>query len=129
LAGFTSGDGSFGVKIKKTGFSISLIFRICQHSRDTQLINSIIKYLNCGRLEVRSKLNFVELVVTKFSDIEHIIIPFFYKYPIQGIKSLDFKDFCKIALSIQNKDHLTSEGFEKIKNIKSGMNTGRKNYF
>jgi hypothetical protein len=47
LAGFTSGDGSFDIIIKKTGFSVSCRFRITQHSRDTQLINSIIKYLNC----------------------------------------------------------------------------------
>jgi hypothetical protein len=38
---------------------------------------------------------------------------------------LDFADFCQIALFIKNNDHLTQEGFEKIQNIKSGMNTGR----
>ncbi len=27
---------------------------------------------------------------------------------------------------IKNKEHLTLEGIEKIKKIKSGMNTGRK---
>jgi len=128
LAGFTTGDGCFDVIVKKMGFSASLRFRLTQHSRDIKLINNIIKYLNCGRLEARKKLNFVEFIVIKFSDIEEKILPFFHKYPIQGIKSLDFQDFCKIALFIKNKDHLTSEGVEKIKKIKSGMNTGRNNY-
>jgi hypothetical protein len=31
-----------------------------------------------------------------------------------------------VANLIQNKEHLTKEGFEKILNIKSGMNLKRK---
>jgi hypothetical protein len=53
-----------------------------------------------------------------------IIIPFFEKYPIQGIKSSDFPDFKKVAEILKNKEHLTSEGFNKIIEIKVGMNKG-----
>jgi hypothetical protein len=38
---------------------------------------------------------------------------------------LDFNDFCKIADFMKNKSHLTSEGLEQIRHIKSGMNRGR----
>lgn len=55
------------------------------------------------------------------------IIPFFNKYAIQGSKSLDFSDFKKVARLIENKTQLTSEGFELIRLIKSGMNRGRMN--
>ena len=34
-------------------------------------------------------------------------------------------DFCKIVDIMRNKRHLTSEGLEEIRKIKSGMNTGR----
>ena len=53
------------------------------------------------------------------------IIPFFQKYPIIGIKALDFADWCKVALLINNKAHLTKEGFKEIRKIKTGMNKGR----
>ena len=66
--------------------------------------------------------------VTKFEDILNKVIPFFTKYPIQNIKSLDFEDFCKVAEMIKLKKHLTSEGLEEIKKIKAVMNTGRKFY-
>lgn len=39
-----------------------------------------------------------DLIVSKFSDIENIIIPLFEKYPIQGTKQLDYLNFCKIAI-------------------------------
>ena len=60
-----------------------------------------------------------------FSVITEKIIPFFNKYPLQGIKLLDFLDFNQVAKLIENKIHLTSEGFEQIKQIKLGTNKGR----
>jgi hypothetical protein len=58
-------------------------------------------------------------------DIIQIIIPFFKKYPIQGIKNLDFQDFCLAAELMKDKTHLTSEGLYQIKKIKSTMNSRR----
>lgn len=43
-----------------------------------------------------------------------------------GSKSEDFKDFKVVATLIKNKEHLIKEGLLQIKNIKAGMNTGRK---
>ena len=54
-----------------------------------------------------------------------IIIPFFDKYPIIGMKALDFADWCKTAELMKNKAHLTPQGLEEIKKIKQGMNKGR----
>jgi hypothetical protein len=64
--------------------------------------------------------------VVKFSDIKDIIIPFLKKYPLHGVKSKDFEDFCKGAELIQNKIHLTEEGLDQLRLIKTGMNSGRK---
>jgi hypothetical protein len=69
--------------------------------------------------------NSVSLQVIKFSDISDIIIPFFKEYPIQGQKYLDFLDFIKIVNILKNKEHLTSEGFNNILNIKASMNERR----
>ena len=53
------------------------------------------------------------------------LYPFFNDHPIQGIKSLDFADFKKVAEIIKNKDHLTDKGFNEIKKIVDGMNLDR----
>jgi hypothetical protein len=97
---------------------------ITQHSRDEEfLINCLIKYLGCGKYYSRSNKEYGELIVEKFTDIVEIIIPFFDKYKLQGAKQKDFEDFKKVALLMQDKVHLTSQGLEEIRKIKSGMNT------
>jgi hypothetical protein len=129
LAGFTSGEGCFMVRVKKSnthrlGFLVELVFQINQHTRDKGLILSIAEYLNCGVIFKHSE-NAIVFRVTKFSDLTQRIIPFFSKYPILGEKSKDFKDFCEVAGIMQEKGHLTSEGLSKICQIKANMNTGR----
>ena len=128
LAGFTSGEGSFGVKIRNpirnSQAVIELIFQINQHVRDKQLIACIAEYLECGKIYKHSE-NAVVFRVSKRSNLTEKIIPFFTKYPILGIKVLDFKDFCLIAELTKNKAHYTEEGLAHIINIKANMNTGR----
>ena len=130
LAGFVTGEGCFliGVmnsKSTKLGKAVYLIFQITQHVRDENLIRWIRDYLNCGH--VYQKGEAFDIRVTKFQDIVDKIIPFFKKYKIRGMKALDFEDWCKAAELMKEKKHLTAEGLEEIKKIKTGMNTGRKN--
>jgi hypothetical protein len=66
------------------------------------------------------------LQIKNYSDIQNIIIPFFNKYSILGVKSLDFNDFKLVANLIDNKEHLTSEGLNQIIEIVKGMNLDRK---
>jgi hypothetical protein len=44
----------------------------------------------------------------------------------QGVKLFDYLDWCEIAKLMIDGKHLTVEGLEIIRSIKSGMNTGRK---
>jgi hypothetical protein len=53
------------------------------------------------------------------------MIPLFNKHKIIGIKLLNYLDFCKVAELINKKDHLTKEGLENIRKIKSNMNINR----
>ena len=81
------------------------------------------EFLNCGNLY--KKRETFQLIVTKFEDIVTIIIPFFKKYPIRGVKAIDFADWCTVVEQMKEKNHLTSEGLHQIKKIKAKMNTGR----
>ena len=42
-----------------------------------------------------------------------------------GVKFWDFSDFSEIAQLIKNKAHFTFSGLEKIKKLKSQMNSNR----
>jgi hypothetical protein len=71
---------------------VSLVFQVSQHLLDAELMKSLVVYLKAGRLIFRNNHPLVVYVVTKFSNIEEIIIPFIQKYPLQGVKQLEFED-------------------------------------
>ncbi len=131
LSGFVDGEGCFYIlisksKFHKTGASVQLQFSITQHSRDTELVHMLKQVFKCGFIKTGKKQPVVILTVTKISDIQNIIIPFFQKNPLQGTKLQDFLDFAKAAKIVEDKIHLTSTGLERIKKIKEGMNSRRK---
>ena len=161
IAGFTSGDGSFQIKLRKLntniGYRVSLLYSFHLHIRDLDVLKGIATYFssnflcNCSyfcsnknakaKNEMTSKcknLNSnekkigiskdksVQLQIAKFTDINKKIIPFFEKYPIEGVKSLDFEDFKKVCKLIENKKHLTPLGIKTILDIKLNMNQNRK---
>jgi hypothetical protein len=130
LAGFVEAEGCFSVSIFKSktskfGEAVKLSFILTQNVRDEDLIKSLIEYLGCGytTLENRGTIDFK---VTKISNIRDVIVPFFNKYPLQGVKSKDFADFCKAVDIVSNKAHLSKEGLDQIRIIKNRMNTNRK---
>ena len=129
LIGFLDGEGFFYVKSLKnknysTGFNVTMVFSISQHVRDEALLTKFIEYLGCGRIEKAStRPNGVNFSVSKFKDIKEKVIPFFYSYPLQGIKYMDYLDFVKVAKIIEVKGHLSLEGINKINSLKSGMNS------
>ena len=132
IAGLTSGDGCFHISIRnspttKWGKSVVLKFHIVQHSKDIELMEMLISTLGCGRIELRLNQSAVYFVVTNFKDVFEKIIPLFNKYPIKGVKALDFADFKKVLGLMHNKEHLTEQGLSKIQSIKLSMNSFRKN--
>ena len=124
-------EGCFFVNITKSKSeselkqTIRLRFIITQHSRDAHLMKSLTEYFHCGSCRERTGGLAVDFSVDRFSDLTDKIIPFFKEYCILGVKSEDFKDFCRVAELMKENKHLTPEGRDKIRQIKAGMNKGR----
>ena len=176
IAGFTSGDGSFQIRLRKLntniGYRVSLLYSFHLHIRDLDVLKGLATYFSSNSFCIR-EMNFspvalggriialageskgegqnaeregskcknliskakkvgisedksVHLQIAKFTDINDKIIPFFEKYPIEGVKSLDFEDFKKVCKLIENKKHLTPLGIKAILDIKLNMNQNRK---
>lgn len=132
VAGFTSGEGCFMIKTSvnrkaKLGYGVQLSFQITQNERDIELIRSLVSFFGCGRLVVNEKHNGskVNFNVTKFSEIQELIIPFFLKHKILGVKFLDFEDWRRAGEIVKNKGHLSIEGLDEIFKLKTGINRGR----
>lgn len=90
------------------------------------MLENIPKYFGCGEVkQSASRANILTFKVVKFSNNFEKIMPFFLQYNIQGIKLEDFNSWCQVAELIKAKKHLTHEGLEEIRQIKSQMNRGR----
>ena len=129
ISGFISAEGNFDVRIPSTnsklGYRVQLRFRISQHSRDIRLMEKIVEYFGSGKIYKYGGKSAISLTIVDFADITNIIIPFLNKNPIIGIKLYDYLDWSKIHSLMVNRGHLTVEGINSIKKIKSGMNIGR----
>lgn len=129
ISGFVSAKGSFDVRIPSTnnklGYRVQLRFRISQHSRDINLMEKIVEYFGSGRVYKYGAKSAVSLTIVDFTYITETIVPFFNKNPIIGIKLHDYTSWCKIHSLMINRSHLTVEGINSIRKIKSGMNKGR----
>lgn len=132
LAGFFSGDGCFYIKTwknkeSKTVYRVGLQVFVTQHIKEKLLFKKLINILGYGKIFDYRKDNAITLNISNFKDIYEKVIPIFKKHEIRGLKSKDFKDFSKAAEIINSKKHLTKEGLEEIKIIKSRMNSSRFN--
>lgn len=96
---------------------------LTQDNRDVDLLGIIAAYLGCGKINKGSTAT--NLVVQRLPDIVKIIIPFFDKYPIEGVKLKDYEDFKTVSGLMDTKAHLTKEGLEEIRNIRNRMNRKR----
>jgi len=128
IAGFVDAEGCFFVNVfkakTKSGFAVSLVFKITQHAKDMELLWNLTNYLNCGLVYFSASQNRADLMVSKLADLASIIV-FFKQNTLQGSKSKDLADFYKVYELVKNKAHFTPEGLENIRTIKAGMNRGR----
>lgn len=129
ISGFVSAEGNFDVRVPSTnsklGYRVQLRFRISQHSKDLILMQKIVEYLGSGKIYKYAGKSAISLTIVDFKNITNILVPFFNENPIIGIKLHDYLDWCKIHSLMLNRSHLTVEGINSIRKIKSGMNTGR----
>jgi len=90
-------------------------------------MKSLIVYFGCGNIYKSNDAAFV-YQVSKFSDIYDKINPFFNKHKIQGVKLMDYLDWCQVAELMKNKAHTTQKGLENINQIKARINKGRSSF-
>lgn len=97
LRAFVEDEGCFHLNIQKSGSSekVWLLFQVTQHYRDTLLMESLIKYLNYGRVSNILSTPAVDFQVTHFSNINDKIIPFFKNMSYKVLNNMILKIFMK----------------------------------
>lgn len=134
IVGFTDGEGCFYVQIR-TDFRIVLRYFITQRFDNKEVLEGIRDYFKVGYVHLkkqewgkeyrRSRRPTYIFEVTKQDHIQNVIVPFFRKYPLQGIKRLSFEKFARIADIVKGRQdtRLLSEGELKLVwQLKRSMN-------
>ena len=124
FVGFVDGEGCFFIDISKKN-TISFLLTIGIHLDDLGTLEFIKNRLNCGSIYTNRLATFN---VKRINDIQNILIPLFDKFPLNGIKYLDYLTFKK-AISIKLDESLSnSEKLQLITDLKDSMNTKRVNF-
>lgn len=131
MAGFTSGEGSFRVTIRKattkSGYGVPISFVLTQHTRDSKLLRSFESFFGCGKYYqgINKRADRGDYIIQDLKSITEKLMPFFDKYSIYGNKLLDYQDFCEVVKLKNCGAHLTPEGLEKVRLIHQRMNLSR----
>lgn len=133
VVGLTDGEGCFYVNISKSsayraGAFVQLHFHLKMQERDRELLEMVRNTIGCGEVyfQKEQRANHCQCyryTVSAKRDILNTVIPFFKKYPLQSAsKRANFELFCQIATLVEEGKHLTIEGLEQIRELKSRMN-------
>ena len=128
VVGFVDGEGCLFVGINPhsempSGFQVLPEFTVVQHQRDVQLLYALKQFFGCGVV----RRNHGERLAYRVRSLDHLnekIVPFFEKHPLKSKKRVDFQKFRKILQLMTKKEHLKSDGIERIRAIAKTMNTG-----
>lgn len=128
FAGFTTGDGSFQIKILKRKLMSSLknnhkieIRLNYQLDQKSDHILNQIKECFGGNVYYRSNLDVYYYGSTSFP-VNDKLINYFDKFRVSGWKWINYLKWRKAWALIKNKKHLTDSGILEIINIKNSMN-------
>ena len=107
LSGFITAEGSFFISVypnekRKAGYAVNLVFSLSQDLRDLELLNRLVDYLGSGIVREHPNRNTAELIITKNGDINLKLIKFLTKFPLSGVKLLDFERFKQVSFLIEN---------------------------
>lgn len=134
VSGFTEGEGCFCVCFNKrakmkTNIEVRPSFSISQNKRNLELLKLINQHFKCGSIRFSKSDQNYKFEIRSIKELVRIIIPFFEKYPLQGIKRDDFEKFKEVCVLIHQNQHLSSDCLRKIIELSYQINySGKRKY-
>ena len=133
LSGFADGEGSFSVGLTRrpdlmNGYQLVPEFRVSQNGERSNVLEAFRETLGCGSIRTndrsRSSDRTLVYVVRRRSDLRERVVPFFIRNPLLSSKRETFEHFATIVDAMENGEHLTPLGFERLVRIAFQMNDG-----
>ncbi len=128
ISGFVDGEGCFHVAINKQpgmtlGWQVLPEFRVVQHQRDEQILRRIQAVFGFGQVVINHG-DRKEFRVRGLKNLNRAV-RFFKSHPLQTKKHNDFEKFAAIISMMNQREHLTRAGLDRIARITATMNEQR----
>ena len=106
------------------GWQVLPEFRIVQHEKDEEVLHKIKDYFGFGSIEINNKDENAMRKGFRVRGLENLnkIVNFFDQNKLRTSKQKNFEIFKKVIQMMNNKEHLTKEGLDKIAKLVSEMN-------
>lgn len=123
FVGFVDGEGCFYVGFSRRkdlpiGWQIITEFHVSQNPGSKNVLEALLNRLRCGYLKPNHAKSKTDkswvLIVKDRNDLLLKVIPFFEQHPLHSAKYKDFLVFKNVLKIIQERKHLTIDGFKKI---------------
>ena len=127
LTGFTDAEGCFSIIIEiksSLKWRVRTSFEINLHEKDINILRKIKSFFSVGSIYVRPNKKIVVYRVSKVNELNDVIIPHFYKYPLITKKIIDFYLWSKVIDLVLKKEHLNLKGFLTILSYYASINRG-----
>jgi len=129
FVGFSDAESAFMINIKNNK-EIHFIFQITLHIEDVAVLYTIRNKLGVGIVSIKGTT--CSFRIHSFRVIIEKILPIFDKYPLLTHKQLNYRDWRKAIilkkLGLEESRSLSIKTFNKIVDLKNGMNNLRTNY-
>ena len=131
FVGFVDGEGCFYVGFSKRKdlpipWQIITEFHVSQNPGSKNILEALRDRLECGYLKPNHAKNKKDkswvLVIKDRKDLNKKVIPFFEKHSLHSAKRQDFIVFKRVLRIINEKKHLTRNGFLQIVKLVFSLN-------
>lgn len=124
ITGLAQTDGSFSCLISISSGAVKFIpnFTITTDLDSKYVLEDILKYFKCGRINIDVKDNTANLVVSSRKEFIDIIFPHFDKHPLFCSKLHSYNLLKKIVYNLIDNKHKTNEGQKELAIMALSMN-------
>ena len=133
LTGYADGEGCFSISFSKScrhkfGWEIRPSFSISQNGDRAEVLQIFLQRFKCGAIRPDRSDKTLKYETRCINDLVERVIPHFEQYPLLSSKRGDFERFAQICRMMHVDQHLTRDGFQKIVELASRVNAGKRKF-
>ncbi len=127
LSGYVDGEGCFCVSFNRSqrhrfGWEIRPSFSVSQNGDRAEVLRLLLDCFNCGSIRPDRSDRTLKYEVRSVQDLVEKVLPHFEKFPLLSSKRQDFEKFAQICRLMNDRRHLSKEGFNQIADLAFEMN-------